>query len=119
VRFLGLVDDMSVVYWRASFIVLSSNTEGMPMAPLEAAVYGRPAVATAVGGTPEVVLDEQTGLLVKPDDVALLAEAIIRLLGNSALSQTLGSNARALVQGRHSSAARAVVLGNYFSGLTK
>jgi len=99
--------------------VLSSISEGMPMVVLEAGAYGRPTVATAVDGTPEVVLDEQTGLLVKPGDSVQLAKAVIRLLSDPEQSQALGSNARALVQERHSSAARAVVLGNYFRGLTK
>ncbi len=119
VKFLGMVDDLSIVYWRSSFIVLSSYAEGMPLVPLEAAAYGRPAVATAVGGTPEVVLDGQTGLLVNPGDSIQLAEAIIRLLGNPEQSQALGNHARTMVQERHSASAREVVLGDYFRRLTK
>jgi glycosyltransferase involved in cell wall biosynthesis len=119
VRFLRMVDDVSVVYWRANFMVLSSISEGMPLVALEAAVYGRPIVATAVGGTPEVVLDEQTGLLVELNNPDQLAKAINRLLGDSEYCRLLGANARNFVQEKYSPTARAVVLGDYFRGLIK
>ena len=59
--------------------VLSSHTEGLPVAVLEAMAARVPVVATAVGGTPEVVDDGVTGWLVPPRDVAALAQSHRRI----------------------------------------
>ena len=93
VRFLGMVTDVGKVYALARFVVLSSAWEGMPLTLLEAFAYGIPAVATRVSGTPEVVVHEQTGLLVEPGDPASLGRAIIRLLENEPLRLRLGNAA--------------------------
>ena len=61
-------------------VVLPSWTEGMPLVLLEAMAHRRPVIATPVGGTPEVVVDGETGLLVPPRDPAALAGAIRRLV---------------------------------------
>jgi glycosyltransferase involved in cell wall biosynthesis len=55
---------------------------------------GLPVVATAVGGTPELVIDGETGLLVPPRDPAALAQAILTLLTDPGLAQRLGENGR-------------------------
>ena len=60
--------------------VMSSVTEGLGSAMLDAMACGRPVVATRAGGIPEAVDDGETGLLVPPQDDAALAEAIVRLL---------------------------------------
>ena len=93
VRFLGMVKDVDNVYAMARFVVLSSAWEGMPLTLLEAAAYGLPAVATRVSGTPEVVHDEQTGILVEPGDSVSLGRAIIRLLENDSVRCRLGAAA--------------------------
>jgi len=64
---------------KTQFGILPSLWEGLPLFPLEAFSVERTVVATAVDGTPEVVIDGQTGLLVPPKDVPKLAEAIIRM----------------------------------------
>jgi glycosyltransferase involved in cell wall biosynthesis len=69
--------------------------EGMPVSLMEAAACGRPAVATAVGGVPELVADGVTGLLVAPGDSLGLADALERLLRHPALRAAMGQAARA------------------------
>ena len=70
--------------------MLSSDFEGLPIALLEAARQGRPTVATAVGGVPEIVIDGQTGLLVERDSPEAFAGAVARLLADRPLAQRLG-----------------------------
>lgn len=74
--------------------VQPSLHEGMPNTVLEAMVAGLPVAATAVGGTPEVVVDGVTGLLVPPRDPGGLAEAIATLLHNPDLRRTMGQAGR-------------------------
>jgi glycosyltransferase involved in cell wall biosynthesis len=69
VRFLGLRRDVCSLMSAADGFVLSSLYEGMPMVLLEAASCALPAVATGVGGNPEVILQAETGFLVTPDNV--------------------------------------------------
>ncbi|HME18507.1 MAG TPA: glycosyltransferase family 4 protein, partial [Nitrososphaerales archaeon] len=72
----------------------SVDTEGFGMVFLEAAFFSRPAVGTRSGGIPEAVVDGETGLLVEQDDVSGLAQKIVTLLSDKALSQKLGQRAR-------------------------
>jgi sugar transferase (PEP-CTERM/EpsH1 system associated) len=82
--------------WLAAFdiFVLSSDWEGMSNALLEAMAAGLPVVATAVGGTPEVVVEGETGFLVPPRDPEALAEAILRLLRDPDLRRRMGEAGR-------------------------
>ena len=82
--------------------VLPSWIEGMPITVLEAMAHGKPVVATAVGGTAEVVVDGETGLLVPPRDPGRLAAAIDRLLSDPELARRLGEAGRARVAERFS-----------------
>lgn len=75
-------------------VVLSSHTEGMPVVILEAMAAGVPVVATAVGGTPEVVVHGETGYLTAPGEVAELASRIEQVLASSELRRTLGNRGR-------------------------
>src|SRR5262249_35816657 len=78
----------------ASIGVLTSGREGMPGSLMEAAACGVPVVATSVGGVPELVEDEVTGLLVAPGNVPALASALERLLMDQALRKRMGDAAR-------------------------
>ena len=73
----------------ADMTVLPSLFEGLPLAAIESLAAGRAMVATAVDGTPEVVIDGATGLTVQPGDPVPLAEAISRLLGDPMLREKL------------------------------
>jgi glycosyltransferase involved in cell wall biosynthesis/protein-tyrosine-phosphatase len=78
--------------------VLPSLNEGLPMALLEAMALGRPVVATAVGGVPEVVAHEATGLLVAVDDERAMADACLALTRDPVRAQALGARGWRRVQ---------------------
>jgi len=90
VRFVGYKSNVPDWLALADVAVLSSFYEGLPLAAVEALGAGKPMVATAVDGTPEIVLDGKTGLTVSAGDPAGLAEAIRRLLRDAGLRARLG-----------------------------
>jgi glycosyltransferase involved in cell wall biosynthesis len=96
VQMPGAVEQTRVLkYWQEADVgVLTSSSEGMPVSLMEAGACGVPVVATAVGGVPELIEHEKTGLLVSPGDVTELARALERLLADQALRTRLGGNAR-------------------------
>lgn len=93
---LGHVEPISTVWARAHIAVLPSRREGLPKALLEAAACGRPMVATDVPGCREIVLPDQTGLLVPVDNATALADAIAKLVGSPQLRARYGAAARQL-----------------------
>ena len=94
VRFLGWRDDLADVWAAADVALLASRNEGTPVALIEAAAAGVPAVATSVGGVPSVVEDRVTGGLVPRGDVGALGATALVLLRNPAVRATLGAAAR-------------------------
>lgn len=76
VRFLSMVDDVRSVLVPADVVILTSRTEGLPGVLIEAGLSGLPAVATAVGGVGEIVLDGVTGVLVDVGDESAIAAGI-------------------------------------------
>jgi len=74
--------------------LLPSLSEGTSMTLLEAMSFGIPSIATAVGGTPEIIQNQETGLLIENEDESGLVEAIIELAGSEERRKKYGSNAR-------------------------
>ena len=105
VVFAGYRDDAARIVAAADVLALPSWTEGLPLVVLEAMALGRPVVATAVGGTPELVADGETGLLVPPRDVPALAAALQRVLDDASLRRRLGDEGRRRVAERFSAEA--------------
>lgn len=87
------------VFALASRVTDDGDRDGIPNVVAEAMAIGVPVVASAVSGIPEVVVHEDTGLLVPPRDPAALADAIERLLGDLALARRLARAARARLEG--------------------
>ena len=79
----------------ASVLVLPSRSEGLPRIVIEAFCRGRPVVGTCAGGTPDIVEDGVSGLLVPAEDPRALADALGRALDDRALLERLAEGARA------------------------
>lgn len=94
VRFLGERNDIPAVLASLDISVVPSISESLPNAVLESMAAGVPVVATRVGGIPDVLEHEKTGLLVPPEDDLQLTEAISRLISNAAMRQEIGTHAR-------------------------
>jgi len=98
--FLGERKDAAPVQSLFDIFVLPSLWEGLPFVLVEAAALGKPIVATAVDGVPEMLEHGKTGLLIPPNDASALADAVIRLLRDKDEARRLGETARRLVPPR-------------------
>jgi glycosyltransferase involved in cell wall biosynthesis len=86
--------ELGAYYVRAAIVCVPSRREGYGLAAREAMAYGRPVVASAVGGLRDAIEDGVDGLLVPPRDPAALRAALERLLADPALRARLGAAAR-------------------------
>jgi glycosyltransferase involved in cell wall biosynthesis len=94
-------NDVPTTLSELDIFAMPSRAEGFGVAAVEAAAAGLPVVASNVHGIPDVVEHERTGLLVQPNNVAALAEAIRRLAANPDLRGELGRRGRLLVENRY------------------
>ncbi|MCZ7663031.1 MAG: glycosyltransferase family 4 protein [Thermoleophilia bacterium] len=107
VRFVGAIadDDLPVLYNLCDVFVLVSrrlsggDVEGFGIVVREAGLCGKPSVVSDGSGLAEAVNDGETGLVVPPESVEATAEAIVRLLGDDQLRESMGTAARALALG--------------------
>jgi glycosyltransferase involved in cell wall biosynthesis len=95
VRFLDERDDTAELMLAADLLVLPSREEGLSNVIIEAMGSGLPIIATAVGGTPELIRDGENGLLVPNEDDNALAVAMQRLIDDATLRDRLAAQARA------------------------
>jgi glycosyltransferase involved in cell wall biosynthesis len=97
--FAGLVSPAEVPRWIASVdvVVHLSTREGLPRAAAQALAAGKPIVAYPLDGTPEVVVDGESGFLVTPGDGAALVDRVRRLLRDPALADSMGRRGQARV----------------------
>jgi glycosyltransferase involved in cell wall biosynthesis len=98
VRFLGTIanEDLPALYSVADVMVAPSAFEAFGLVYLEAMACGCPPIGCQAGGVPEVIVDQETGLLVPPDDPSALAIAMIRLLERPELRRTFAARGREL-----------------------
>jgi glycosyltransferase involved in cell wall biosynthesis len=114
VVFAGYRDDVAALLSGCDVFCLPSFAEGLPLVVLEAMAQGKPVVATPVGGTPELVVDGETGVLVPPGDADALARALTELLADPPRAARMGEAGRARVLAEFSAAAMVErVLGLY------
>lgn len=100
VLFAGPRRDVARLLQASALTVLPSQTEALPTSLIEAAACGLAAVATPVGGIPEVVEHERTGLLVPPGDPVALGDAVVALLTDDRRREAMGRAARRLAEER-------------------
>jgi glycosyltransferase involved in cell wall biosynthesis len=105
VVFAGRRENAASLLAEFDVFALPSWTEGLPLVVLEAMAQRRAVVATPVGGTPEVVVDGETGLLVPPRNPAALAEALRTLLADAELRRRMGDAGYERVRARFSAQA--------------
>jgi len=98
VFFIGARYDVHRILPALDVFVLASTMEGTSLALMEAMASGTPCVATAVGGTPEIITDGESGLLVPPGDMPSLSSTVLRLLEDDGLRETLGQKGRQRVR---------------------
>jgi glycosyltransferase involved in cell wall biosynthesis len=99
VTFAGFRPDAAALLGDLDLVVLPSWAEGLPISVLEAMSRERAVVATRVGGTPELVVDGETGLLVPPRDPEALAAAIGALLADPERRRAMGEAGRRRAEG--------------------
>lgn len=107
-------DELSAIMARTDIFLMSSILEGQPLSVVEAMAYGRPIVATTVGGIPEIIENEVNGLLCPPADGECLALKVLRLIEDRDLRTRLGTEARRAYE---ASAFQPSSLANHFAGI--
>ena len=121
VEFLGHVSDMENFYASCDVVVLTSgqhSIEGSPNALLEAMSMGRPVVATAVGGVPEIIDHGVEGFLIEDGDGERFSDRLIELLRSKALRARLGTAGRERVMSQHNDQAGSALASAVGFGLT-
>jgi glycosyltransferase involved in cell wall biosynthesis len=94
IQFLGGLEDVRPLLQAADVLVLPSDSEGLPLSILEAMSCGLPCVATRVGGIPEVISDGQNGILIPVRDPDRLVEAILKILLDPTIRESMGKRSR-------------------------
>jgi colanic acid/amylovoran biosynthesis glycosyltransferase len=124
----GLSDTIVLAGWQdeagvkraleaAQALILPSFAEGLPMVVMEAMAAGRPVIATAIAGVPELVVPQKTGWIVPAGDARALADAIVALAATPpAVLAKMGTEARERVLDRHSINTEAAKLAALISG---
>jgi glycosyltransferase involved in cell wall biosynthesis len=102
VLLLGYRDDLEGILCMLDVLVVPSSVDSLGRIALEAMAAGKPVIAAAKGGLPEVVRDGETGLLVESPEPGLLAAGITRLLDDPALARRLGEGGRKFVAANYS-----------------
>lgn len=98
VRFLGYRDDISQLMQMADTVVIPSLTEAQPRVAVQAFATGRPVIASAVGGVPEIVKHGETGWLVPAADPTALADALAKVMTEPAAVAQVAAGARRLAE---------------------
>jgi len=98
ISFFPFTEDPNYVFERIDMTVLPSlYKEGLPNVLLESMSMGVPVVSSNIGGVPEIVLDGETGYMVKPGDKTVLAEAISKIWVDQNKYQEMKTKARKLI----------------------
>jgi len=102
VHILGTTNDIPSYLINSDVYVTTSHHEGTPLATLEAMAWGVPIVASNVLGNRDIITDEVTGLMYPLGDIPKLSKAILRLLENPSMANTLAANGQTLIDEKYS-----------------
>jgi glycosyltransferase involved in cell wall biosynthesis len=102
VRLAGFTRDASRLLPAFDIFAMPSRSEALPLALIEAGAAGLPCIASRVGGIPEVIANQETGLLVSPERPRELAEALRRLIEDAPLRARFGASLRERVRAEFS-----------------
>lgn len=116
VEFLGFRDDVLQIMAKSHIFVSSSLWEGLPTVLLEAMAIGLPVIATDVSGSREIIINNKTGMLVPIKNPKAIVNAIITLISNPRLTESLVLNAKEMVR-NYSMANVAIKHVNYYKQL--
>lgn len=94
ITFLGVRNDLPDLLAATDSVLLPSLNEGFPRTAIEAMAAGKPIVATRVGGTPEAIINGETGILVPSKDIDAMSNALITLVDDPGLQARLGAAGR-------------------------
>jgi hypothetical protein len=121
IRFLGSVDDafLDRLYARCDLVVVPSRFESFGLILVEAMMFGKPVIASDIGGMGEIVDHGETGLLVPADDPSALADAILRLARSPEIRRRMGAEGRRRYERSYTAARMASALVEHFSSLTR
>lgn len=98
ILYTGFRPDVNRLLHALDVFVLCTHHEGLPLVLLEAMAHGKPVVATEVDGIPELVVEDRTGMLHRPQDAEHLAAQLLRVLNSADLAARLGASGRQFVQ---------------------
>lgn len=107
VEFLGPRNDLPNVLSACDSVIMPSLTEGFPRVAIEAMASSKPVIATRVGGTPEAIIHDKSGILVPAKDIEAMADTIVNIANNSEVATRLGKAARERTE-QHYSASKYV-----------
>jgi len=99
VKYMGQIEDVAAMWREHHCLVLPSRIEGTPLSIIEAAHFGRPCIATAVSGTPEIVVDNETGFLANALEERALDDALERSWQARDKWQSVGLTANSKIRG--------------------
>jgi glycosyltransferase involved in cell wall biosynthesis len=119
VRFLGWQNNLTGVMARWDVFAFPTLSEGFGIAALEAMALGKPVVASAVGGVPELVEHGSTGWLVSPGDPDALATSLRVLLVNAEQRRTMGAAGRARAAETFSEAAMVAAISDIYAAVLR
>ena len=115
VSFLGYRDDVPAIMKASDLFVLPCPVEGFGLVVAEAMLAGLPVVAINRGGPADIVISEQTGLLVPPDDVKAMSVALVTLLLSTSQCRSMGVNGQQRAKSVYASSVMAINTGNVYA----
>ena len=119
VIFTGFIKDVERVYNIIDVNMAASTSEALCLSLIEGMSLGKPMIGTEVGGLPELVIQNQTGLLVPARDAEALAVAILELAENSKLRTSMGDNAREMMLEKFSASKMAAEINKLYEEVVK